>query len=245
MNTPVIDVEDVTVGWRRDAVLAEHVTFTVAQGEIFGLLGRSACGKSTLLRNLVGLEPALDGVIRILGEPPRLSAERPRFGVMFQQGALFGSMTLGENVALALQRWSGLPADAIRAIVRAKLRLVGLESAEHDRPSTLSGGMRKRAAIARALALEPPLLFLDEPSSGLDPITAAEIDQLIVTLARGLGLTIVVVTHDLGSIDSIVDRCVLLDRSSRSVLAAGTPRQLRASRVPAVRHFFQREPEAT
>jgi phospholipid/cholesterol/gamma-HCH transport system ATP-binding protein len=163
---------------------------------------------------------------------------------MFQQGALFGSMTVGQNIGLALERWTRLPAPAIRAIVRAKLRLVGLEAAEHDRPATLSGGMRKRAAIARALALEPRLLFLDEPSSGLDPITSAEIDQLIATLARGLGLTVVVITHELGSIHSIVDRCVLLDRASRSILAAGAPRDLRTSAIPGVRNFFSRRAEA-
>ena len=149
---------------------------------------------------------------------------------MFQQGALFGSMTVGENVALPLERWTDLPADAIRAIARAKLRLVGLESAEQVLPTELSGGMRKRAAIARALALEPSLLFLDEPSSGLDPITSAEIDQLIAVLARTLGLTVVIVTHELGSIDAIVDRCILLDAESCSILAQGTPQ--RAAREP-------------
>ena len=127
--------------------------------------------------------------------------------------------------------------------MRAKLRLVGLEGAEHESPANLSGGMRKRAAIARALALEPPLLFLDEPCSGLDPITAAEIDQLVVTLARGLGLTVVVVTHDLGSIETIIDRCILLDRQTKSILATGTPKQLAATPHPRIHRFFARIPE--
>jgi phospholipid/cholesterol/gamma-HCH transport system ATP-binding protein len=245
MTTAIVSVEDVTVGWRRDAVLAEHVSFAVGRGEIFGILGRSACGKSTLLRHLIGLERPLSGSIDIMGAPPRLDVGPPRFGVMFQQGALFGSLTVGENVGLVLERWTSLPPAAIRAIVRAKLDVVGLGGAESELPATLSGGMRKRAAIARALALEPSLLFLDEPCSGLDPITSAEIDLLIATLARSLGLTVVIVTHELGSINSIVDRCILLDRRSRSVLAAGTPAVLRESTVPSVSAFFQRRAEAT
>ena len=240
-----IEVRDLAIGWSRDAVLLEHADFDVARGEIFGILGRSACGKSTLLRALVGLEDPLAGAISIGGAgPPRLGAGRPRFGVMFQQGALFGSMTVGENVALALSRWTDLPADAIRAIVRAKLRLVGLEAAEDQLPATLSGGMRKRAAIARAIALEPSLVFLDEPSSGLDPVTSAELDRLIATLAHVLGLTVVVVTHELGSIDAIVDRCILLDRAERRIIAEGPPRALRASADPRVRNFFGRLPES-
>ena len=241
----VIVVRDLAIGWSRDDVLLERASFTVERGEIFGLLGRSASGKSTLLRVLIGLEPALAGEIAIAGiGAPRLAAQRPSFGVMFQQGALFGSLTLGENVALPLVHWTALPADAVRAIVHAKLRLVGLEHAHDQLPATLSGGMRKRAAIARALALEPSLLFLDEPSSGLDPITSAEIDRLIHTLARVLGLTVVLVTHELGSIESIVDRCILLDRATRSIAAVGAPRELAASSVPEVHAFFHRLAEA-
>ena len=242
MTAPIVSAHDLAVGWGRDSILLEHATFEIMPSEIFGILGRSACGKSTLMRALIGLETPLAGDVAIAGHPG--PGGQPGFGVMFQQGALFGSMTLAENVAFALERWTSLPADAIAAIVRAKLRLVGLEDARHVLPTALSGGMRKRAAIARAIALEPALVFLDEPSSGLDPITSAEIDRLIVTLARDLGLTVVIVTHELASISAIVDRCIVLDRESRSIIAAGRPSELAASTIPRVRHFFAREAEA-
>jgi phospholipid/cholesterol/gamma-HCH transport system ATP-binding protein len=241
----VIEARDVAIGWSAEEVLVEHASFTVERGEIFGILGRSAAGKSTLLRALIGLEPPLAGEIAVLGAPPVLERERPVFGVMFQQGALFGSMTIGENVALPLAEWTDLPASAIRAVVRSTLALVGLEGSIDDPPSTLSGGMRKRAAIARALALEPQLVFLDEPGSGLDPVTSSEIDGLIRVLAHGLGLTVALVTHDLGTIRGILDRCILLDRDTRSVIAMGTPHELEHSADPRIRRFFERTSEVT
>jgi phospholipid/cholesterol/gamma-HCH transport system ATP-binding protein len=247
MNPPLITVRNLTMGWD-DVILLEDVSFEVARGEVFAILGPSGCGKSTLLRYLTGLDEPLAGTVRIEGVgAPTLEVGRPAYGVMFQSGALFGSMTVGENLALALEEWTRLPRAAVSAIVRAKLRLVGLPGAEYQQPSELSGGMKKRAAIARAMALEPDLIFLDEPSSGLDPVSAVELDELIRTLNEGLGLTVVLVTHELPSIFEIATRCILLDRPSRSILARGDPRELRdGSDVAAVRHFFNRtSPERT
>lgn len=241
MNTPIITVRDLTMGWG-ELVLLENVSFEVERGEIFAILGASGCGKSTLLRYLTGLDEPLSGTIRIEGVgAPTLEVGRPSYGVMFQSGALLGSMTVGENLALALSEWTRLPRAAISAIVRAKLRLVGLQGCEHQKPSELSGGMKKRAAIARAMALEPSLIFLDEPSSGLDPVSAVELDELILTLNEGLGLTVVLVTHELPSIFKIARHCVLLDRETRTIMARGDPRALRdGSDIPEVRHFFNR-----
>lgn len=240
MSDPMIEVRDLSIGWTGEPLL-EHATFEVSEGEVFAILGGSGCGKSTLMRFLIGLAEPISGTISIAGiGAPRLDASRPAFGVMFQQGALFGSMTVAQNVALPIERWTDLPRDAVDAMVRAKLRLVGLEQAGPKLPSELSGGMRKRAAIARAMALEPALLFLDEPASGLDPITSAELDHLILTLKEGLGLTVVLVTHELGSIRGVVDRCIMLDRASRSIIARGRPRDLAASDDPRVHAFFHR-----
>jgi len=241
MNTPLITVKDLTMGWG-DTTLLENVSFEVERGEVFAILGASGCGKSTLLRYLTGLDEPMAGTVQIEGVgAPTLEVGRPAYGVMFQSGALFGSMTVGENLALALKEWTHLPHAAVSAIVRAKLRLVGLQGAEHQLPSELSGGMKKRAAIARAMALEPSLIFLDEPSSGLDPVSAVELDELILTLNDGLGLTVVLVTHELPSIFKIARRCILLDRATKSILARGDPRELRdGSDDPTVRHFFNR-----
>ena len=217
------------------------------RGEIFAILGGSGCGKSTLLRYLTGLDEPMGGTIRIDGVgAPTLEVGRPPFGVMFQGGALFGSMTVGENVALALDEWTDLPHDAVDAIVRAKLGLVGLTGCEGNHPSELSGGMKKRAAIARAMALEPALIFLDEPSAGLDPVSSAELDELILTLNDGLGLTVVIVTHELDSIFEIAEQCIMLDKTTKSIIARGDPRALRDDRSSeTVRRFFNRTTKDT
>jgi phospholipid/cholesterol/gamma-HCH transport system ATP-binding protein len=245
MADSIIHVEELTMGWG-EVMLLENASFDVARGEVFAILGGSGCGKSTLLRYLIGLDEPVAGHITIDGRKDgHLEVGSPRYGVMFQSGALLGSMTVGENVGLTLERWTSLPRPAVDAMVRAKLRLVGLSGAEDKLPSELSGGMKKRAAIARALALEPSLIFLDEPSAGLDPVSAVELDELILALSRVLGLTVVVVTHELESIFKIAKDCVMLDRVTKSIIAQGDPRELRDhSTDPRVTSFFRREPFA-
>jgi phospholipid/cholesterol/gamma-HCH transport system ATP-binding protein len=242
MSEPLIRVRELEVGWGNQLLL-KSASFDVARGDVFVILGASGCGKSTLLRYLIGLETPRAGSISIAGiGAPRLEGAAPQYGVMFQSGALFSSMTVGENVGFALQEWTELPGEAINAIVKAKLALVGLEGAEEKLPSELSGGMKKRAAIARAMAFEPTLLFMDEPSAGLDPVSAAELDELITALNRGLGLTVVMVTHELESILEVGKSSIMLDRESKSIIASGNPRLLKAeSEHPKVRQFFHRE----
>lgn len=241
MSTPLITVTELTMGWG-DVNLLENVSFEVERGAVFAILGGSGCGKSSLLRYLTGLDTPKSGRITIDGVGnPNLLRGKPKYGVMFQSGALFGSMTVAENVALPLREWTDLPFDAIDAIVRANLRLVGLQGYEHHAPSEISGGMKKRAAIARAMALEPRLIFLDEPSAGLDPVSAVELDELILTLSAGLGLTVVIVTHELQSIFKIAKSCIMLDKKTRSIIARGDPRELRERREqPKVHQFFNR-----
>ena len=238
----LIVVEELKVGWG-ERVLLESASFEVERGDVFVILGGSGCGKSTLLRYLIGLETPLAGRIEIAGVgAPRLLGALPEYGVMFQSGALFGSLTVGENVAFALQEWTELPAPAIAAIVKAKLALVGLDGTEDKLPAQLSGGMKKRAAIARAMAFEPSLLFLDEPSAGLDPVSAAELDELILVLNRALGLTVVMVSHELPSILGVGKNCIMLDQDSKSIIARGDPRRLaQSSNDDRVRRFFARQ----
>jgi phospholipid/cholesterol/gamma-HCH transport system ATP-binding protein len=246
----IIRVEAVAAGYDGTAIL-EDISFEIRSGEVFGILGGSGCGKSTLMKHMIGLLPPVAGRISIGGDDivsadaGVLDAIRRRFGVMYQSGALFGSMTLLENVRLPLEAYTSLPSDAIDLIARMKLALVGLEAFTGRLPAELSGGMQKRAGIARAMALDPAILFLDEPSSGLDPITSASLDATVRRLADNLGVTFVIVTHDLPSVFNCVDRVVLLDRRAKGIIADGDPRALRdTSADPRVRAFFRREPEA-
>ncbi|MGC9268801.1 ABC transporter ATP-binding protein [Acidiphilium sp.] len=240
---PAIDVNHAGQSFG-DRVIFEDVTFTVATGEIFVVLGGSGCGKSTLLKQMIGLLPPTRGRITVGGHDvvSDVDAVRHEIGVMFQSGALFGSMTLLDNVMLPLLMFTDLPVRARMEVARLKLALVGLDGAINLLPSEISGGMAKRAAIARALALDPPILFLDEPSAGLDPITGAGLDRLILELRAALGCTFVVVTHELQSIFAISDRCVMLDAAARGMIALGVPQDLqRTSDNPTVRAFFNRD----
>jgi phospholipid/cholesterol/gamma-HCH transport system ATP-binding protein len=242
MTDALIRVRGLEFGWDSH-VLLRNASFDIERHDVFLILGGSGSGKSTLLRHLIGLETPRAGSIEIEGiGTPRLEEGAPLFGVTFQSGALFSSLTVAENVGFALHEWTDLPPLAIEAIVKAKLALVGLEGTERKLPAELSGGMKKRAAIARALALEPKLLFLDEPSAGLDPPSAAELDELITVLNRTLGLTVVMVTHELPSIFQVGKNCILLDPESQSIIARGNPRQLaqECSDVRVQRFFGRR-----
>jgi len=242
----MISLRDVRVRYGEVEIL-HGITFDVKRGETLVILGGSGSGKSTLLRALVGLEKPSSGEIWIKGKNIAAISEeemeeiRKKIGMSFQGGALFGSMTVGENVALPLREHTKLEDSTIEIMLRLKLEQVGLEGFEYYMPSQLSGGMKKRAAVARAMAMDPEILFFDEPSAGLDPIIAAGIDQLILELKQAFRMTIVVVTHELASAYLIADRMVLSDKGN--IVAMGTTAAMRASTQPRVRQFLDRVPE--
>ena len=245
----IIQVKELKAGYGEDIIL-DNVSFTVYEGEVFVILGGSGCGKSTLLKTIIGLIHPYSGQIIIDGDEvsgddeAKLQKVLRKVGVLYQGAALFGSMTIAENVALPIEEYTSLPRESVNTLVRMKLGLMNLEGYENHFPSELSGGMKKRAGLARAMALNPKILFFDEPSAGLDPVTSAELDNLILFLNRSLGITMVIVTHELQSIFAVAQRIIMLDKRARGIIAEGDPKYLRDhSQNQFVKQFFNRQAE--
>ena len=243
--TPIVEAIGLTVA-HGDQIVQQDISFAIAPAEIFVILGPSGSGKSSLLRDLIGLQRPQKGQVLIEGQDLydgdeiTLRRLRRRFGVLFQAGALWSAMTVGENLMLPLRLFTPLPRKAREQHARLKLALVGLDGAFDLMPSQLSGGMRKRAGLARALALDPPLLFLDEPGSGLDPVNTARLDGLILQLRDHLGTTVVMVTHEIDSVFAVADRVLFLDEVDKTMTALDTPKALLQNGPPRVREFLQR-----
>lgn len=244
-TTPAISASDIRCGYDETVVL-DKVSFDVSMGEVFFIIGGSGCGKSTLLRNMIGIHRPQAGSVNFFGHPFDLAdvdARREtlkRFGVLYQSSALWSSFTLRENVSLPLEEYTDLTKREVEEIATLKLAQVGLTGFEDYYPSEISGGMKKRAGLARALALDPQILFLDEPSAGLDPITSRKLDELILQIRELFGTTLVVVSHELASIYSIADRVIMLDKSEKGIIAKGPPRELaQNSRDPRVTEFLR------
>jgi phospholipid/cholesterol/gamma-HCH transport system ATP-binding protein len=245
-NEAHIKVQDLTMAYG-DFVVMKDLNFTIEKGEVFIIMGGSGCGKSTLLRHLIGLMAPAKGKVLYDGEsfwdadPQERDRMMKRFGVLYQSGALWSSMTLAENVSIPLEEYTDLNSSQIKELVSFKLSLMALAGFEDFYPSEISGGMRKRAGLARAMALDPDILFFDEPSAGLDPVSARRLDDLILELKDSLGTTVVVVTHELASIFAIADNCVFLDPETRTMLATGNPKTLLAeSKDPRIQSFLTR-----
>ena len=243
---PIIQVKNLTSRYAENTVL-ENISVNVNAGEIFVILGGSGCGKTTLLRHMIGLKRPSSGHIIIDGDDicgcndAAFHSFLKKIGVLFQSSALIGSMTLGENVALPILEYTSLSKTQVDTMVRLKLHMVDLDGYENHLPSELSGGMKKRAGLARAIALNPKILFLDEPSAGLDPITSAEIDDLVLHINKHMGTTVVVVTHELDSIFRIGKRVVMLDKQTKGIIAEGNPADLKKNSLhPLVHKFFNR-----
>ena len=245
-SIPAIAVDDLECGYE-GVVLLQHVTFAVASGELFFVIGGSGCGKSTLLKHLIGLQRPTAGTIRYFGESfTDADASRRRellrtFGVLYQNSALWSSLTLRENITLPLEEYTPLSKRERNELAALRLAQVQLTGYEDFYPSEISGGMKKRAALARALALDPAIVFFDEPSAGLDPVTSRKLDDLVLQIRETLGTTMVIVSHELDSIFSIADRVVMLGREAKGIIAEGNPRELlQTSRDPVVQEFLQR-----
>jgi phospholipid/cholesterol/gamma-HCH transport system ATP-binding protein len=245
----IIQVRDLVAKFG-DEIILDGISFDVFEGEIFVVLGGSGCGKSTLLKHLIGLIPPFSGQVIIDGDDISKSDDETvlrvlrKIGVLYQSAALIGSMTLAENIALPIKEYTDLPDKSVDTLVKMKLNLVNLDGYENYLPSEISGGMKKRAGLARAMALNPKILFFDEPSAGLDPITSAELDNLIIHLNKALGTTMVIVTHELPSIFTVAQRVIMLDKRTRGVIAEGDPLYLRDhSQNPFVSQFFNRRAE--
>jgi len=244
---PAIQVQHLIARYEERTILND-VSFEVRRGERFFIVGGSGCGKTTLLRHIIGLNRPASGRVLINGEDIAAADEdelrriQRNFGMLFQSGALFGSLTLGENVALPLEEYTALPRETIDLLVRIKLSMVKLAGFEDFMIAELSGGMKKRASLARAVALDPSILFFDEPSAGLDPVTSAGLDELIIQVNRSLGTTIVVVSHELPSIFTVADRVIMLDGEAKGIIAEGKPLELREGHPDARVHaFFNRQ----
>jgi phospholipid/cholesterol/gamma-HCH transport system ATP-binding protein len=240
-----IEVRDLTMGYG-DRVVQEGIRFSVSRGEVFVIMGDSGCGKSTLMRHMVGLQAPMAGDVHYDGQGYWAAGEerqeelKRRFGVLYQYAALFSSMTLEENVSLPLVEHARLAASDAREVARLKLALVGLAGFEQHYPAEISGGMKKRAGLARAMALDPEILYFDEPSAGLDPLSSRRLDDLVLELRASLGTTVVLVTHELPSIFELGDHAVFLDAEKRTMTALGTPDELKESPDPKVRAFLSR-----